>query len=212
MWHKHERVMNKIKKCLIPLFSLMVLSCSSMNAERHEALPALNKRVDFAALPICYNHGCTQKHLISVSQPTRASIKEMFVTVSNPQEERWAIRKAVALLEQEAAKFTPVGIDQKKNTNLDEEGRQDCVDESTNTSHFLALLHQQQLLQFHRVAPRVYRAHFLLDQHYAAQIIDTLNGKHFVVDSWFLGNGELPYIQPYKRWAMKRSFLPENNP
>lgn len=139
-------------------------------------------------------------------------VQGLLVNTSSDFEERLALREAIAVFEQEAALHTPVGIDQPKNTNLGETGRQDCLDESTNTTHFLTLLQNSNLLKWHRVGPRVYRAHFMLDQHYAAQLIHQASGARYVIDSWHLGNGERPYIQPYRQWAYKKSFSKKDNP
>jgi hypothetical protein len=190
---------------------ILLSACSSFNAEKHE-IKKLNHKITTHALPICFNHGCSSQENIQVSLNSWNKIITLFDKVSTDLQERQALRKAVSILEKEAAKYTPVGIDQAKNTNIDEHGRQDCVDESTNTTHFLLLLETHNLLKWHKVGSRVYRTHFLIDQHYAAQIIHLQSGERFVVDSWYLSNGELPFIQRYQRWRLKKSFSEIENP
>jgi hypothetical protein len=189
----------------------LLQGCSSINAEKHE-IPAIDHGVSLLRLPVCYNHGCSIIEDIQVSKTLWEKISDLFSSTQSDFDERLAIRNAIALLEKEAARFTPVGVDAPKNSNEDAHGRQDCVDESTNTTHFLKLMEKQQLLKWHRVGTRVYRAHFLIDQHYAAQIIHLHSGERYVVDSWYLSNGEMPYIQPYRSWVLKKSFSAFENP
>jgi hypothetical protein len=78
-------------------------------------------------------------------------------------------------------------------------GQMDCIDESINTSTYLKLLEKDGLLKFHLVRERAYRRS-LLTQHWAAQVVETANGQHYVIDSWFEDNGELPILVNGKAW------------
>ncbi|MGH1485351.1 MAG: hypothetical protein ACRBCI_03970 [Cellvibrionaceae bacterium] len=195
----------------IALSFLCLSACSSMDTSKHE-IPLVKQDITINALPICYDHGCAVISHIQLSQNTWNNIQSLFSVKQLAFEERLAVRQAISLLEKEASLHTPVGIDLPKNTNDIETGRQDCLDESTNTTHFLTLLENNNLLQWHTVGSRVYRAHFLIDQHYAAQIIHKHTEQRYVVDSWYLANGELPYIQPYEQWALKKTFSLIDNP
>ena len=79
----------------------------------------------------------------------------------------------------------------------------DCIDESTNTKRYLDLLQEQGLLHWHTVAERVYRAPHFFDLHWAGQIIELETLDSYVVDSWFLDNGNMPYIQALNNWLRK---------
>ncbi len=203
--------MNNIKLCVILSLSVFLFSCSSINTDKHE-IPVIDKNPSIVSFPVCYNHGCSIIKNIHVSESTWNTVESLFMNNETAFEERLAVRKAIALFEQEAALHTPVGNDRAKNTIEDLLGQQDCLDESTNTTHFMTLLSNNGLLKWHRVGSRVYRAHFFLDQHYAAQLVQVQTGERYVVDSWHLANGEPAYVQPFNEWARKRSFSPEENP
>ena len=75
----------------------------------------------------------------------------------------------------------------------------DCVDESKNTTRFLAFLEQRGLLAWHRVLDAAFRTS-LFEPHWSAQIEEVVSRKRFAVDSWILDNGEPPYIQRLETW------------
>jgi hypothetical protein len=76
----------------------------------------------------------------------------------------------------------------------------DCVDHSRNTSAFLSLLAKHGLLRWHRTLPPVRRLRFFLLQHFSALIEETQDGGRYVVDSWFVDNGEPAVILPLADW------------
>lgn len=199
-----------MQKLLLLIMVVLVSGCVSPNADKHN-IPPINANISPAHLPICYNYGCSVIDVIQVSDLTWEKIRFLFPKEQSAAAERQAIRAAVAMLEQEAALHTPVGIDRGKNYNDVGAGSQDCLDESTNTTHFLLLLQNASLLQWHSVTSRAYRAHVFLDQHYAAQIIHTTTGQRYIVDSWYLDNGNKPYVQTYRRWALKKAFAPDGS-
>lgn len=194
-----------LHKIILVFLSVLLYSCATHNAEKHN-LPMIDQQVGIGNVPICYNYGCKTLKSIQIGEQTWERVTTLFSHNQSAGDERLAIRQAVAWLEQEAALHSPVGIDQPQNYNeLHENGRQDCVDEATNTTHFLLLLENENLLQWHKTANRAYRAYFLVDQHFTAQIVHRQTGQLYVVDSWFLANGQLPFIQTYQDWARKKN-------
>ena len=114
------------------------------------------------------------------------------------------IRRAIAVLEHIAGTQTPTFRDRGRNPIVDDwPGQMDCIDESTNTKRYLDLLQERGLLRWHRVVERAYRTPHLVDPHWAGQIVELETLDHYVVDSWFLDNGELPYIQAISAWKRK---------
>jgi hypothetical protein len=71
----------------------------------------------------------------------------------------------------------------------------DCVDESTNTTIFLALLEKNKLLKFHKVSAPMARTPFTglaggrFWPHQTAVIFENASGQAYAVDSWFRDNG-----------------------
>jgi hypothetical protein len=83
----------------------------------------------------------------------------------------------------------------------------DCVDESTNTTTYLTMLLKDGLLKWHNVEDRATRGFFIFGwPHTTAVIRDTVTGQLYVVDSWFLDNGQPPYIQKLEDWRDKKDF------
>lgn len=133
-------------------------------------------------------------------------IKALFDHTSSAKTERASIRHAVAYMEQIAGQQLPTFNDVGGNyqAGIVQNGQMDCIDESTNTTTYLTFFQQQGLLRWHTVEKRAFRAPYLLDQHWSAQIRERTTGRHYVVDSWFGDNGEPPLIQPLEDWLRKR--------
>ena len=87
----------------------------------------------------------------------------------------------------------------------------DCIDESTNTFQYLSALEELDLLRWHRTGLKQRRIVWFAT-HWTATIAEVDSGQLFAVDSWYLDNGELPYLQPIADWRRKRDFPASYNP
>ncbi|MEN8205914.1 MAG: hypothetical protein ABFS24_07870 [Pseudomonadota bacterium] len=166
-------------------------------------LPAVDRPLP--DITICYNYNCNRTaHVRPAIGEWQAVLDQFKPAARSAVEEREMIRRAIAVLEHIAGKQTPTFRDRGRNPIVDDwPGQMDCIDESTNTKRYLDLLQARGLLRWHRVADRVSRAPHLFDQHWAGQIIEVETLDHYVVDSWFLDNGNLPYIQALNNWLRK---------
>ena len=156
-------------------------------------------------ITICYNYDCNRTaHVRPGADEWSTVVSQFNPAARSAVEEREMVRRAVAVLEHIAGTQTPTYRDRGKNPIVDDwPGQMDCIDESTNTKRYLDLLQEWGLLRWHRVAERVYRAPHLFDQHWAGQIIELETLDRYVVDSWFLDNGNMPYIQAASAWQRK---------
>ncbi len=114
--------------------------------------------------------------------------------------ERERIRLAVALLERLVGRHTGTDADLGENfAGLGRPGQMDCIDESTNTTVYLRMLEKEGLLRWHTL---VYRSTRFtgLQPHSTAVIEERGSGRRYAVDSWFLDNGEPPFIVPLAQW------------
>ncbi|MDZ7749958.1 MAG: hypothetical protein U5K43_15080 [Halofilum sp. (in: g-proteobacteria)] len=84
-----------------------------------------------------------------------------------------------------------------------------AYDESRNTAGYLRLLAARGLLAWHDVGARAKRLRWVLDQHWTAVVIDRSDGGRWAIDSWFLDNGERPYVQRLDAW-LDMAELPPN--
>jgi hypothetical protein len=155
-----------------------------------------------ARFNICFNHGCQNLADISLMPGQWQEIRELFSPEPvSPPEERERIALAVGHLESLAGELT--GIDNDRGGSLAGlwmSNQMDCVDESTNTHTYLVMLKNDGLLKYHVPAGNARRFWPRLYQHYTAVIEETATQQKYAVDSWFLDNGQPPFIIPLNAW------------
>lgn len=152
---------------------------------------------------VCYDHSCTT--VVSDSL-TREEWKTASQPLQHPAaaaaDERLAIARSIAAFEDIVGRHT--GTDRDKGGNLSgfgQPGQLDCIDESTNTTTYLRLLERAGLLRWHRVLERSTRFGLFIGMpHTTAVIEETASGERYAVDSWFLDNGQPPYIAKLEAW------------
>jgi len=152
-------------------------------------------------ISVCYNYGCASQARVDFSPQQIRKLRQLFKSVTTPAAERSAIAKAIGLFEQFSGKQTPTWRDKGGNVNDDgADGRMDCIDHSTNTTAYLTLLERLGLLRFHTVLGRVERAPLIVNEHWAARIMDRATQQEYAVDSWFYDNGHPAVIYPLQDW------------
>jgi len=155
----------------------------------------------------CTDYHCDEGETVLLSTQQWSRIRSLFSSPRSPAEERRQIRKAVALLEIQVGGITGTSRDLAKNVaGAGQPGQLDCISESKNTTTYLQLISNDGLLQWHTVQERQLRHPWILDLHWAAVIRDKSTDKRYAVDSWFLDNGQPPYIQPLDQWLSGRAF------
>ena len=80
--------------------------------------------------------------------------------------------------------------------------QQDCVDETTNTTTYLLLLDQMELLHYHSPGFPVNRSPTVAAPwwHRSATIMEKETQAKYVVDSWFHDNGKAAEIVSVAAW------------
>ncbi len=149
----------------------------------------------------CTDYHCDEGKTVTLSERQWGQVVALFQPAASPAEEREQIRHAIALLESQVGQITGTWRDLGKNVpGAGLPGQLDCISESKNTTTYLRLLSDQGLLLWHEVEERESRNPWILDVHWSAVIRDRSTGERFAVDSWFLDNGQPPYIQPLEQW------------
>lgn len=168
-------------------------------------VPALAGEQTSLTYRVCFNYDCNRWQTVRLYPGEWQVVVNQFLPAAgSAAEERDMIRRAIAVLEHISGTQTPTHRDRGGNAILENNhGQMDCIDESTNTSTYLSLLEDHGLLRWHRVAERVYRAPYWVDVHWAGQIVEIETQQRYVVDSWFLDNGEMPYVQALNAWLRK---------
>jgi len=160
------------------------------------------------AFRVCWGHGCQENSVIALTASDWAPVRGAFAGVSSPAQEREAIRSAVAYLETVVGTKTGTATDKAGTFNgvggLGGFGNKqlDCEDEMLNIGTYLALMEDDGLLRHHMLAARVDVVFFEagLWPHMAASIAERESGRRWVVDGWFLDNGEKPFVVELERW------------
>jgi hypothetical protein len=156
---------------------------------------------------ICYNYECSRHAEVALSEAQWQEIVALFTPPApSAQQERERVRHAVARMEGFVGAVTPAGQDLGGNVaGSGKSGQLDCIDESTNTTTYLTLFQRAGLVTWHEVAERVKRDRWIIDVHWTA-VLQEKNGARYAVDSWFLDNGQPPYIQALEDWLDKKDF------
>lgn len=156
-------------------------------------------------IPVCFDFSCKTRVTVSLNDKDWQGVYKIFENSESALQERDNIKQAIAVMEHLVGQHTPTYRDIARNWSEKHQeltalpGQMDCIDESINTTTYLSLLEQAGLLKFHRVLDRAYKKS-LIDQHWAAEVVDMQSGQHYVIDSWFADNGEVPILVKSERW------------
>lgn len=154
---------------------------------------------------ICYNYGCYARAQVNYSEAQLAYLQQLLAAAGDAAAERAAISIAIGRMYAIAGEQTPVWRDKGGNyADGGEDGRMDCIDHSTNTSAFLALLQARGWLRFHETLESMRRIHFFFAVHWAARIRDLGTQRAYVLDSWYFDNGHPAAVFPAEEWRAGR--------
>lgn len=158
-----------------------------------------------ARFTVCHGNTCARISEVHLSTAQWQQVRRIF----NPPPpdaaaEREAIRRAIALIERLVGPQAGTSGDLGMNVpGFGLPGQMDCIDEATNTTVYLRMLQDDGLLRFHTLGQRTTRGYFRLlpgPPHSTAVIRETASGARYAVDSWFLDNGQPPFIVPLAKW------------
>jgi len=152
---------------------------------------------------ICHGGTCEAIANVGLNKQQWQSVVELFNNQQSALEERKSIQLAIARLESMVGKLTNTYNDKAENkTDQELNHYMDCIDESTNTSFYMMMMEGEGLLRFHSVQDRETRGFFINGwPHTTAVIKEKQSGNLYAVDSWFLNNGEQPYVIPLHEWS-----------
>ena len=151
----------------------------------------------------CHGYGCAKQLSLRLSDQEKSGLVAAFGQASTAYEERAAMAKAVAYMEQtNAPKAGTEGDIGGTFTGYGQSGQLDCEDESANTTTTLIFLQELGLLKHHRLRSQVTRGFFIGGwPHTSAAVVDNITGQSYVIDSWFENSGVKPHIVPYEMWS-----------
>ncbi|MBI4688080.1 MAG: hypothetical protein HY756_09950 [Nitrospirae bacterium] len=152
----------------------------------------------------CYSHGCNRSVLISLSKDEWERIRNVVTQGSkDAAAERENIAKAIGMLEAVIGKITGTEVDKGGSFPGSFLSHQlDCADETINTTTYLTMMEKDGVIKFHELGGVASRGFIITGSwpHIAPIIIEKSSGQRYVVDSWFLDNGNPPFILPFDVW------------
>ncbi len=197
------------------LFTLLLLFAA---CKTHAALSDMSRiyrqTPSMQSFEICFGGGCAEIKNVSLTDEDWQKVVHLFEVKKpiNATQERETIAQAIGLLE------TIIGV--KSGTNNDTAGtfydgqltgQLDCNDEAINTTTYMRLMRQADLIKWHAIEDTRTRNFFFNGwPHSTAVIRDANTNEQFAVDSWFYDNGTPPVIVPFTQW--KAGFRPADTP
>ncbi len=158
---------------------------------------------------VCRAYGCRVKTKFRFTKDDVAAIASLMNKTrrdKSAKEERRAVAYAIGWMERRVG--NAIGT-QKDRPGMDftasgDPGQQDCVDEATNTTSYLAVLANNKLLRHHTVSVPFAKENLLRGvsgwTHWTAVLTEVKTGQRWAVDSWIYANGENPAIVEAEKW------------
>ena len=160
-------------------------------------------------LRVCYNYGCLVEADIRYSEGQLGDLRRQLAAAVDAETERKMLAEVIGQLYGWAGEQSPIANDRAG--NYDDglvSGRMDCIDHSTSTTRLLQLLAARGYMRWHRVGePAVRHFALVIPAHWSAvieevtaEVTEAGAPRRFVVDSWFVDNGQPAVILPLEEW------------
>lgn len=153
---------------------------------------------------VCYGYGCLVQADVRYSDGQLGDVRRLLFAAVDAAEERKMLALAIGRLYAWAGEQSDIHNDRGGNyADAGIPGKMDCIDHSTSTTRLLGLLAERGYLRWHRVREIEARNFaWLIPSHWSAVIEEKKDGEapRFVVDSWFVDNGQPAVILPLDEW------------
>ena len=164
---------------------------------------------------VCHGFGCKYRTEIAFEPADHHKLTEILAKGrASPQAERDAVAQAVAWFDRRVGPLagTTTRVALADFRHLGDAHQFDCIDSSLNTTSWLVVLQELDLLKHHTVAAPVARGRILLrPPHATAVLVENTKPERWSVDIWTRSYGQLPEIMPLARW-MEIDIWPWSNP
>lgn len=189
--------------------ALLLCGCSVIPASRFlESYGEPNP--DPQHLRLCHGYACRFVTPVALSSEEWDEIRRMLdPPAASAAAEREQVGRAVAQLTVVAGRHAGLAVRQHRELiNGSDPSQLDCVDETVNSTTYLALLSRAGLLRWHTVGPPAHRGTLVtLDVANTPVLFENVTGKGFAVDTAFADPGLPPYIVPIETWLA--AIIPE---
>jgi hypothetical protein len=157
---------------------------------------------------LCFDWSCGVQQLLTLSAEDMTEVaRQMAVCPGDGLHDRLQrLRIGIWQMEVLAQKHQPLLAGDEAINTLDQErnGRMDCIDNASNTTNSLSILHDLGLLPEWSVSESEVRDLFSANVHWTAVVTDRAGSGAWAVDSWFRRNGQLPFVLPLADWVKGR--------
>ncbi len=165
---------------------------------------------------VCFNWSCRSRQSITMTAADMAEVAKQMAQCpgSRLHDRLQRLRIGIWQMEALAEKYQPLFANDEAVNDRDWalDGRMDCVDNASNTTTYLNVLHDLGLLPgWSMEAPRI-RNRFSELVHWTAVVSDSnsRDADSWSVDAWLRPNGHLPFVMPLKAW--KSDKVPWDSP
>ena len=153
---------------------------------------------------ICHGYDCLVQEDIRFDEDRLGEISRLLNAAVDAAEERKILSEVIGRLYAWAGEQSVIKNDRGGNyADAGVAGKMDCIDHSTSTTRLLRLLEMRGCLRWHRVLEIDVRYWaFFFPAHFSAVIEEKMESEagRFVVDSWFVDNGQPAVILPLADW------------
>lgn len=205
---------------LISFLCFLVTACGVGSMSPEGATHFLNKYGNADATPydfsICYGYGCRKREPVSISRKEwREATAALRPETKDSASERAAIAQSIGALEKLVGERTgtagDIGGSFAAHASDEEKlsGQLDCVDEAVNTSTYLRMMENEKLIAHHTLIGPTWRGYMVGGwPHTAAVLKENDTEDYYVIDSWFLDNGNPASVVELSEW--KSGWSPED--
>lgn len=177
-------------------------SFRSLYAERSLPPPQAGRMV------VCYGFVCRRRAEIAFTAADRDALARILARGRNSAAaERAAVAEAVGWFDRRLGPLlgTAQRVPRADFRQGDDAHNFDCIDTALNTTSFLLLLEEWDLLRHHRVDMPRFRGNVLIGQtpHNTAVLIERHGGQGWAVDMWTVGYGAPADVMPVERWLQE---------
>lgn len=186
---------------------LWFYSCLLLPMLAHADAPAMTRVLQevprIEKFLFCNGGTCADVKTVSLAEDEWQPVADLFEEApQDAEEERTVIAQAIGLMESIVGPKTGTDTDRAGTFgNSAYPGQLDCNDEATNSTTYLRLMAQHDLLRFHKIEDTTTRGGFLIfGRHSTAVIRDLEDDEKYAVDSWFYDNGKPAVVLPLHVW------------
>lgn len=152
-------------------------------------------------LDICVSYHCAAHRTVTIDAAQWNAVVALLRNSSSAEEERRRIAQAIAHMERVVGVQAGTSGDLPRNGGDGAApGQLDCIAESLNTTTYLRAVEDAGLLRWHKAAEPAKRQRWVFNFHHSAVIREIATDEPYAVDSWHLGNGAEPLVQPLDDW------------